>query len=252
MNNNAAPTSRHCSVCGKKECRATKLLICGKCSSPSYLLCGTTCQRKDWKRHKRTECSSAVLRVVDGLPTDPCDCSICTDDGKKDDEDVVSEFFNDLHMVRGSKDCYKFIHDTSCTSVTVNGKPCNLVQVPLTDEELDRIAYPFPHLVYMGHNMLDQVKTFYAADGKAFTVRELADAIAKAEKKNRDKLDLTGGMGGGWYFEGLRPHENNEPHTFASYWGTNMVSSRSGFFVCGIGFNPLTSRMHAMDMEDGE
>lgn len=101
--------------------------------------------------------------------------------------------------------------------------------------------------------MLDQVKTFYAADGKAFTVRELANAIvAKAEKKNRDKLDLIGGMGGGWYFEGLRPHENNQPHTFASYWGTNMVSSRSGFFACGIGFNPLTSRMHAMDMEDGE
>ena len=49
-----------------------------------------------------------------------------------------------------------------------------------------------------------------------------------------------------------RPHENNEPHTFASHWGTNMVTSRSGKFVCGFGFNPLTSRMHAMEMEDGE
>ena len=188
-----------------------------------------------------------MLRVEDGLPADPCACTICAGDGKKgeeNEEDVVSEFFNDLHMVRGSKDCYKFIHDvTPNNDVTVNGEPCNLVQVALKDEELDRIAYPFPHLVYMGHTMLDQVKTFYAADGKAFTVRELANAIAKAEKKNRDKLDLPGFMGGGWYFEGLRPHENKEPHTFASYWGTNNSSSRSGFFLVGHGFNPLTTRM---------
>ena len=116
--NNVATTSHHCccSVCGKKESGTTKLLICSKCSSPSYLLCGTTCQRMDWKRHKRTECSSAVLRMEDGLPTDPCACTICADDGTKgeeDEEDIVSDFFNDLHMVRGSKDCYKFIHDVT-------------------------------------------------------------------------------------------------------------------------------------------
>lgn len=191
------------------------------------------------------------MRVEDGLPTDPCACSICTEKDGTEEDDVVSEFFNDLHMVRGSKECYKFINDvTSCTNVIVNGEPCYLVQVALTEEELNRIAYPFPRLVYMGHNMLNQRKTFYAANGKAFTVRELANAIARAEKGNKDKLNAIGMMGGGWYFEGLRRHENNKPHTFAAYWGTNMVTSRSGVYVVGIGFDPLTSRMQAMQMED--
>ena len=197
-----------------------------------------------------------MLRVVDGMPKDSCACILCKEGGGDHvidkEDDAVSDFFNDLHMVRGSKECYKFVNDVTSTNVRVNGEVCNLIQLTLTEEELSRIAYPFPRLVYMGHNMLNKIHTFYAADRKAFTVRELANAIAKAEKGNEDKHDKIGAMGGGWYFEGLRPHENKQPHTFAAHWGTNMVTSRSGVFVCGFGFNPLTSRMHAMQMEDRE
>eukprot|EP00985_Skeletonema_marinoi_P019535 scaffold11241_cov148-Skeletonema_marinoi.AAC.4 len=240
-----------CSVCGKKESPAQKLLQCSLCSSSKYLLCGKKCQRKDWRRHKKEECF--VLRVEDGSPSDPCACGLCKGEDT-DDKDAVSDFFNELHFIRGNNKAFKFINDvtSSSSNVMVNGVPTNLVQITLSEEELDRIAYPFPMLVYKGHTMLDKTKTFYAPDGKAFTVRQLATAIAKAEKENIDKLEMIGMMGGGWYFEGLRRNEYKEPHTFAGYWGTNMVTFRMGFNVVGIGFNPLTSRIAAMEHEVGE
>ncbi|KAL7446074.1 hypothetical protein ACHAXM_010092 [Skeletonema potamos] len=60
--------------------------------------------------------------------------------------------------------------------------------------------------------------TFNAPDGKSFTVRQLASAIAKVRRRLKTTSQMMGMMGGGWYSEGLRPQEEvKEPHTFASH-----------------------------------
>jgi hypothetical protein len=107
------------------------------------------------------------------------------------------------------------------------GDPSDLKQVLLTEDELNRAAYPYSILAYMGQHALNSPKTLYAPDGKAFTVRELAIAFAKVEEENEDKLYLSMILGGGWYFEGLK--RCDEPHTFSVFWGTSMYSWRGGF-----------------------
>ena len=174
-----------------------------------------------------------AMKIEDGLPKAKgvCVCRLCNEDDtdKKEDDDSVTEFFNDLHMERGSSKLYKFV-----------GHPSDLKQVLLSEDDLNQIAYPYPMLVYMGQYALNSPKTFYAPNGKAFTVRELAIAIEAAEKENQDKLDLPMMLGGGWYFEGLK--RCDEPHAFSVNWGTSMASNRGGFGRHGFGFNPLSTR----------
>jgi len=47
-------TGRACSNCGKLNCT----LQCSQCKSVSY--CSKDCQRKDWPRHKKVDCSLAT------------------------------------------------------------------------------------------------------------------------------------------------------------------------------------------------
>jgi hypothetical protein len=126
-------TATCCSVCGKKETPTEKLLQCSQCSLTSYNLCGKKFQRKDWKRHERVEC--LVLRVEGWLPSDPCACSLCNGDTEDRWHRCSKCLFNDLHMVRWCNKVYKFINDDdTTTNETVNGAPCNLVQVTLTED----------------------------------------------------------------------------------------------------------------------
>ena len=205
---------------------------CARCMEAVY--CSRECQANDWARHKGM-CDDEVhhkirfkMKVEDGLPTGACVCRLCSEDNT-DKMDDVTEFFNDLHMERGSSKLSKFV-----------GDPSDLKQVALTEGELNQLAYPYPMLVYMGQYALKSPKTLYAPDGKAFTVRELAIAIAKAEEENKDILGLPMMLGGGWYFEGL--NRVDEPHTFSVNWGTSMTSCRGGIGRHGFGFNPLNTR----------
>ena len=220
-----------CSVCAKE---VEKLFRCTRCKSSTYAVCSQDCQRADWKRHKREEC--LVVKIVDGLPTDECTCNRCKADDWTDNHegDKVSDFFNDLHMVRGEKGVYKI----------VNGE-----EIPLSKEELDMIAYPYPRFVHMGLGEIatsagaeTEPITFHAPNEKGFTVGQLAKALTKAEKGNVDKHNMPLMLGGGWYFEGFE--HCKEPHAFIPKWGTSMVTRRNkmGFGIHGFGFNHINTR----------
>lgn len=92
-----------CSVCGKDG--ASK--CCSRCKSSSYVVCNVECQRSDWKRHKREEC--LVVKVEDGMPAEECSCHRCKAGLTEIGDDDVSDFFNNLHMVRGRKGVWKII-----------------------------------------------------------------------------------------------------------------------------------------------
>jgi hypothetical protein len=184
---------------------------------PVYKVCSKECQKKDWKRHRREDCF--IIPMEEGLPKKPCDCQRCLA-GKTDmGDDKVSTFFQDLHFIRGKTKLYK---------VTPDGQAMTLSQ-----KELDQIAYPYARFVYMGAAgifVLPKPKTFYAANPeKGFTVRELAQAIAQAEKENQSKHHEIAAVGGGYYYEGFVRHK--DPHTFYSIWGTSMLSDRKQVLI---------------------
>lgn len=85
--------------------------------------------------------------------------------------------------------------------------------VALTCHEYDQIAYPYPYFIYAGGISLSNVEpepvTFHAADRKAFTVRQLAEALARAEKDNQRAHHC--------FFEGFIRHK--DPHTFYGSYG---------------------------------
>eukprot|EP00986_Skeletonema_menzelii_P016714 scaffold15585_cov162-Skeletonema_menzelii.AAC.7 len=206
-----------CSVCGKDG--ASKR--CSRCKSSSYVVCNVECQRSDWKRHKREEC--LVVTVEDGMPAEECSCHRCkaglTDIG----DDDVSDFFNDLHMVRGRKGVWRII----------DGK----------EDELDIVAYPYQRFIHVGSFALFAVpepKTFYTSNDKGFTVGQLAEAMAKAEEGNIGKYNEIGAAGGGWYFEGYT--RGKDPHSFIVSWGSKTSSNRVGV---GIGLNHINTRAYA-------
>jgi len=195
------PTSP-CSVCGKKVPK-TSLLRCIRCNADTYFVCSRDCRRNDWQRHKCEDC--LVVRVEKGLPGDACECTRCelgaNEQGIGDDD--VSEFFNSCHIWRGRPDVYK-----------VSGNKA----VPLTEEELNEVAYVYPTFTYMGTSgifCLPRPKTFYAPNGsKVFTVRQLAHALAEAEEGNDDMHHMLSAAGGGAKFAGFIRHK--DPHTFYS------------------------------------
>jgi len=210
-----------CSVCAKE---VEKLFRCTRCKSSSYAVCSQDCQRVDWKRHKREKC--LVVKIVDGLPTDECPCNRCKKGLTDIGDDDVTEFFNELHLVRGVKGVCKIVDSQ---------------EVPLTKEELNSIAYPyqrFTHLGQMSIMSIPKPKTFYSPNEKGFTVAQLADALTKAEKGNVHLHHSIGASGGGWYFEGF--DRGKDPHTFIVHWGGNMRSSRVGV---GMGFNHINTRL---------
>ena len=107
-------------------------------------------------------------------------------------DDDVSDFFNnDVRMLRGRIDSLK--------KYTEDGME------PLTEDELNMIAYPYPRITFFMC-----MYTAHAPDGKAFTVRQLAEAFAKAEEPNKDSRYC--------YFEGFIRHR--DPHTFQSMFGS--------------------------------
>ena len=71
------------------------------------MVCNVECQRSDWKRHKREEC--LVVKVEDGMPAEECSCHRCKAGLTGIGDDDVSDFFNDLHMVRGRKGVWRII-----------------------------------------------------------------------------------------------------------------------------------------------
>lgn len=176
-----------CSVCGKKTPDA-ELTNCNRCKTNEYMVCSNECKRNDWKRHKAEDCVDEWWRPKH------CGCKRCkeglNESGVGDDK--VSDFFNDnVSMLRGRIDSLK--------KYTENGVE------PLTEEELNMIAYPYPRITFFMYKY-----TFHAPDGKAFTVRQLAEAFAEAEGHNKDSRYC--------YFEGL--HRHPDPHTFQSMWGS--------------------------------
>jgi hypothetical protein len=147
-----------------------------------------------------------MVRVENGLPEEACECTRCKDGANEHGigDDDVSEFFNSSCLVwRGRPDVYKASDNKA---------------IPLTEEELNTIAYPYPTFVYMGTFSLfclPRPKTFYAPTGsKAFTVRQLAHALAEAEEGNDDMHDMISAAGGGDRFAGFIRHK--DPHTFYS------------------------------------
>ena len=146
-----------------------------------------------------------MVRVEKGLPGEACECTRCelgaNEQGIGDDD--VSEFFNSCHIWRGRPDVYK-----------VSGNKA----VPLTEEELNEVAYVYPTFTYMGTSgifCLPRPKTFYAPNGsKVFTVRQLAHALAEAEEGNDDMHHMLSAAGGGAKFAGFIRHK--DPHTFYS------------------------------------
>ena len=176
-----------CSVCGKKTLDA-ELMNCNRCKTNEYKVCSKECKRNDWKRHKVEDC------VDDWGRPKNCDCKRCKEGLNESGigDDKVSDFFNNkISMLRGRIE--------SLEKYTEDG------MAPLTEEELNMIAYPYPRITFFMCKY-----TFHAPDGKAFTVRQLAEAFARAEEHNKDSRYC--------YFEGLVRHP--DPHTFQSMWGS--------------------------------
>lgn len=131
-------------------------------------------------------------------------------------------------------------HLTSC--IDIPSFPKHYMKIPLTKDELDTIAYPYKRFIHMGSFALlcvPEPKTFYTSNNKGFTVRQLAEAVAKAEEGNIHKHNEIGAAGGGWYFEGFC--RGKDPHSFIISWGTNMASKRVGV---GVGLNHINTRAY--------
>jgi hypothetical protein len=206
-----------------------------------------------------------VVKVEDGMPAEECSCHRCkaglTDIG----DDDVSDFFNDLHMVRGRKgvwkiidgkevrrysnynmhknDLHTFVSFVPMIHFSHLSHPKHYTKIPLTKDELDTIAYPYQRFIHLGSFALfalpEPPKTFYTSNDKGFTVGQLADAMAKAEECNIGKYNELGAKGGGWYFEGFT--RGKDPHSFIVGWGTNMSSRRVGV---GVGLNHINTRAY--------
>ena len=95
---------QHCGKVYERKC----LYVCGRCRISSY--CSKECQIADsglhrkechkWQKHE--EC--LVVKVKDGLPTKECSCTRCRaglSNAEEIGNNVVSDFFMRLHMVRG-------------------------------------------------------------------------------------------------------------------------------------------------------
>jgi len=171
-----------CSVCGKRT-PDTELMNCNRCKTNEYRVCSKECMRSDWKRHKTEDC------VDDWGRPQNCDCKRCKEGLNESGigDDKVSDFFNeDVSLLRGRIESLE-----KCNS--------------LTEDELNMIAYPYPRITFFMCRY-----TAHAPDGKAFTVRQLAEALSKAEEYSKDSRYC--------YFEGLYRHK--DPHTFQSTWGS--------------------------------
>ena len=119
-------------------------------------------------------------------------------ESKRDPNDKVSDFFNGLSIMRGQTTAEKFTDDGIA---------------PLTNDEYNQIAYPYPKFIYAGAAGIFgtlRMITFHAPDGKAFTVRQLAEAFAKAEAQNQQDHYC--------FFEGFVQH--CDPHTFWAMFGS--------------------------------
>ena len=126
---------------------------------------------------------------------------------KKDESERgdVSAFFNGLSMMRGKPECQKYTEDSV---------------VPLTEEEYNRIAYPHPKFIYTGALGLEMLfgggfsrgQTFHAPDGKAFTVRQLAEAFADAEKEYQHMHHC--------FYEGFCLMGEPGEHKFGAFFGS--------------------------------
>jgi hypothetical protein len=55
---NLAKAASTCFGCGASSNQGVKLLKCSRCTGAWY--CCTECQRKDWRRHRVTECADLV------------------------------------------------------------------------------------------------------------------------------------------------------------------------------------------------
>ena len=127
--------------------------------------------------------------------------------------DRVSSFFNGLIFYRGKKD--------SLEKRTDGGDG---TAAKLTDEELNRVAYPFPSITLTrdvdwavegegedecsSDEEYGNSQTFQAPNGKHFTVRDLAYAMAKFEPD--DDVDAV-------FFEGI---DKVGPHKYWIMWGS--------------------------------
>lgn len=58
LSENLAKAASKCFACGASTEQGVKLFKCSRCTGACY--CGAECQRKDWRRHKVTECADLV------------------------------------------------------------------------------------------------------------------------------------------------------------------------------------------------
>ena len=119
-----------CQRCGKVYEREF-LYVCSRCRIPTY--CSRECQIADsgvhrkechkWQKHG--EC--LVVKVKDGLPTKECSCTRCRaglSNSEEIGDNVVSDFFMRLHMVRG-------IQGSVCK--IIDGKEVSLIDIDDSD-----------------------------------------------------------------------------------------------------------------------
>ncbi|KAL9182286.1 hypothetical protein ACHAXT_012938 [Thalassiosira profunda] len=136
--------------------------------------------------------SSGVL-IQRGRIATTCDCIGCKEGAPaRAKDDTVSDFFNSLSIRRGKTEVKKYDRESQTL-------------VELTEEDYNQVAYPYPHFVYMDPGPV----TFTAPDGKAFTVRQLAEAFAKAEAGYDSRYI---------FFEGFE--WGKDPHSFLAYFGS--------------------------------
>jgi hypothetical protein len=58
LGGNLEKAASKCFVCGASTDHGVKLFKCSRCTGAWY--CGAECQRKDWRRHKVTECADLI------------------------------------------------------------------------------------------------------------------------------------------------------------------------------------------------
>lgn len=87
----------------------------------------------------------------------------------------------------------------------------------LTDEERKRVVIREPHIKMCSVDTPDVIVEHDAPDGKAFTVRDLAAAIAKTEAASREHGEWLGGIDVHHiYFEGI----DGEGDEWTICWGS--------------------------------